>query len=184
MSARAVLLVLACLGWGCPVAAGPAQVILIRHAEKPEEGHDLSLKGRERAAALVPYFQETPEVLEFMKPVAIYAQKSTDGHPSRRPVQTVQPLAAALKLPVRQFGHSDFQDMVKEIRGAAEYEGKTVLICWEHHVITKIANEFGVKDPPDFPSAFDRTWIISFPAGGKPKLRDVPQKLMYGDRSD
>jgi len=44
--------------WACSLHADPAQVILIRHAEKPEQGHDLSLPGRQRAAALVPYFRE------------------------------------------------------------------------------------------------------------------------------
>ena len=33
-------------------AAQPAQVLVIRHGEKPESGEHLSLKGQERAAAL------------------------------------------------------------------------------------------------------------------------------------
>ena len=71
--------------------SAPTQVIIIRHAEKPPTGDDLNAKGRMRAAALVPYFLEAPEVLEFKTPVAIYAQKSTDSHKSRRPVDTVWP---------------------------------------------------------------------------------------------
>lgn len=36
--------------------AAPAQIIIIRHAEKPPEGNQLSIKGMERAAALIPFF--------------------------------------------------------------------------------------------------------------------------------
>jgi hypothetical protein len=160
---------------------GPAQVIIIRHAEKPDEGHDLSRKGRERAAALVPYFLETPEVLEHGTPVAIYAQKSTEKNRSKRPVRTVKGLAKALKQEVIERAHEDYPDMVKEILGKREYDGKMVLICWEHKAITDLAKEFGVKDPPKFPDAFDRTWVITFPKGGRPALRDLPQRLMFKD---
>lgn len=162
--------------------SGPAQVIIIRHAEKPPEGHELSLKGRQRAAALVPYFLETPDVLEYKTPAAIYAQKSGEGHRSKRPVQTVKDLAGALRLEVIQFAHDDHAKMVREITANKDYEGKMVLICWEHKAIPDLAREFGVTNPPSFPgSAFDRTWIITFRPGKGPRLRDRPQQLMYGD---
>jgi hypothetical protein len=162
-------------------ARGPAQVILIRHGEKPAEGHGLNQKGKERAAALVPYFLGRPEVLQYKTPVAIYAQKSTPEHRSTRPVDTVKALAKALKLDVIEYAHNDFKAMVKEISSKREYQGKMVLICWRHQAIHDIAREFGVKDAPKFPEAFDRTWIISFGKDGKPTLRDLPQKLMFGD---
>jgi hypothetical protein len=173
-----------------PACAGealgkPAQVIIIRHAEKPPEGDSLSLKGRERAAALVPYFLGTPEVLTYKTPAAIYAQKSTKGHRSLRPVETVQGLADALKLKIIQYPHDDYAQMVEEINAKPEYEGKMVLICWEHHGIPDIARAFRAKDAPDkFPDAFDRTWVITFPPDGKPTFRDLAQKLMYKDSSD
>ena len=177
----AVVLVLSSLGCSHAPAAGPAQVIIIRHAEKPEKGHDLSPKGRQRAAALVPYFLETPEVTEHKTPVAIYAQKRTEANPSRRPVETVKGLAAALKLDLIEVANEDYAAMVKEIQGKPEYAGKTVLICWSHSSIPDIAKAFGVKDPPHWhDSAFDRTWVITF-ADGKASLNDLPQRLMYGD---
>src|SRR5262249_9427793 len=123
----------------------------------------------------------TPEVMEYGTPVAIYAQKSTDTHRSKRPVETVKGLAKAVKLTVIEFAHDDYAKMVREITGKPEYEGKTVLICWEHHAIRDIAVELGVKNPPKFPGAFDRIWVITFPKKGKPTLRDLPQKLMFGD---
>jgi hypothetical protein len=164
-----------------PAFAGPAQVIIIRHGEKPPTGDGLSLKGKQRAAALVPYFLGTPEVLEYKTPTAIYAQKSTDEHRSTRPVDTVKWLARKLKLKVIEYDHDDFTKMVKEIMAKREYEGKMVLICWEHKAIKPVAEEFGVKDVKHFPDAFDRTWVISFPKDGAPTLRDLPQKLMFKD---
>ena len=71
----ALAVVVACL-FAAGAFAGPAQVIIIRHAEKPPVGDDLTPKGRQRAAALVPYFLETPEVLEYKLPAAIYALKA------------------------------------------------------------------------------------------------------------
>src|SRR5580692_10946714 len=91
----AFVVVVVLLGGQCAFSA-PAQVIILRHAEKPTTGDDLNAKGRQRAAALVPYFLETPEVLEYKTPVAIYAQKSTESHKSRRPVDTIKGLAKAL----------------------------------------------------------------------------------------
>jgi hypothetical protein len=97
-------------------------------------------------------------------------------------VETVKGLARVLKLRVIEYAHDDYKEMVREIAGKREYEGKMVLICWEHKAIPLVAQAFGVKDPPSFPGkAFDRTWIISFPRDGTATLRDLPQRLMYGD---
>jgi hypothetical protein len=178
-------IVLFLLSWSVqalPAVAGPAQVILIRHAEKPSEGHGLSQKGKERAAALVPFFLGRPEVLQYKTPVAIYAQKSTETHRSRRPVNTVKALAKKLELEVIEYAHEDFARLVKEITSNRKYDGKMVLICWEHKAIRDLAREFGVKHAPKFPDVFDRVWIISFAKEGKPPaLLDLPQKLMFGD---
>jgi hypothetical protein len=175
------------LAWPFCVAgaeAKPAQVIIIRHAEKPPVGHHLSPQGRRRAAALVPYFLETPEVTRFKTPVAVYAQKSTPEHLSHRPVETVKGLAMALGLELIQVPRGEYARMVAEINAKAEYEGKMVLICWEHHAMRGLARAFGVKDAPNYPdNAFDRTWVLTF-GDGKPTFQELRQKLMYGDSSD
>jgi hypothetical protein len=91
-----------------PLSAEPAKVMIIRHGEKPDEGHCLSLKGWQRAAALVPFFlgataDECDPLPGFGTPVAIYAQKPTQGNKSLRPMQTVQGLARALQLDMKPF---------------------------------------------------------------------------------
>lgn len=169
-----------------PLAAKPAQVILIRHGEKPPEGHELSQRGKERAAALVPFFQGNEHVLQFGTPIAIYAQPVADGHKSLRPVQTVKPLADALKLKViEKYPHANYAKMVDEIVAHKDYDGKMVLICWEHHVIPEMARAFGLKDQPKWHGdTFDRCWIITFPKDGAVKFRNLPQKLLYGDADE
>lgn len=160
----------------------PGQVIVIRHGEKPDRGDGLSLKGLERAAALAPFFAQSDGT--FGKPAAIFAQKPTQKRPSRRPVETVAPLAQALGLDVQKHHHSDFAAMAKQIVSNRKYDGKTVLICWEHHAIPEVAAALGVADPPPWrDQAFDRVWVITF-KDGKAKLKDVPQRLLFGDSPD
>jgi broad specificity phosphatase PhoE len=164
--------------------ADPAEVILIRHAEKPAVGNELSPRGRERAAALGPYFQTTPDVLDFKTPVAIYAQRPKSEASSVRAIQTVQPLADALRLKINEtYTRDEFEGMVEEIRQKPEYQGHTVLICWEHKVIPEIVRKFAVEGAPQTwrDETYDRTWIIKFKAGEKPTFIDFPQRLMFGD---
>jgi hypothetical protein len=170
-----------------PAHAQPAEVIIIRHAEKPVKGNELSLEGRERAEALAPYFLGTAELLEFKAPVAIYAPLPTHEHSSVRSAETVAPLAGALHLTINQtFRKDQIGDLVEEIDSDPRYSGKTVLICWEHKVIPDIAKAFGVEDSPKkwHGETFDRTWIIKFQSGAKPVFRDLPQKLMFGDSTN
>jgi hypothetical protein len=162
-------------------------VILIRHGEKPGHGNDdLSQQGWERAAALVPYFKGRPEVLDFKTPAAIYAQSPKKEGSSLRPLHTVQGLAQALNLDVVQkYTRDDFQPMVDEILANPKYKGRMVLICWEHHVIPKIARALGAKDPPGFEDdVYDRTWVLTFKDTGKVALKVLPQRLMFDDTKE
>jgi hypothetical protein len=184
---RLPLAVFAILATANVALAQPAQVIIIRHAEKPEDGNELNLRGRERAGALVAYFESAPEVTEFKTPTAIYAQLPKDETSSIRSAQTVQPLADALHLALhRTFTKTQHLQMVDEIMHKPEYAGHTVLICWEHKVIPDMAREFGVTDGPTkwSGSVYDRAWVITFHADAKPTLKVVPERLMYGDSSE
>jgi hypothetical protein len=167
-----------------PALAQPAEVIIIRHAEKPAVGNELTQQGRERAAALVTYFRETPEMLEFNVPVAIYVPLPKNQDSSIRSAQTVAPLASALHLTLNSTFHKDqVGEMAKEILSSDRYEGKMVLICWDHKMIPDIAKAIGVEDAPEkwHGESFDRTWVIKFQPGAKPIFRDLPQRLMFGD---
>lgn len=165
----------------------PAQIIIIRHAEKPNEGNSLDLKGRERAAALVPFFLGNKEVLKHGTPVAIYATRRTTEDDSARPIETVQGIADTLDLNLNiNYGHDEYPQMAKEILSTPLYDGKMVLICWEHHVIPKIAEQLKAKHVPEkWPDeVFDRLWILNYPPGEPaPTFLNLPQQLMFGDTS-
>lgn len=161
---------------GAVALAKPGQVIIIRHGEKPAEGDDLTVKGRERAAALAPFFQDGD-----YRPVAIYACSPSEEHHSRRCVETATPLAEAMKMTLKTFHHGDFAPMAKEILSCPEYDGKIVLICWSHKEIPAVAAALGVADPPKWRGeVFDRLWIIRF-SDGKATMHDAPQRLLYDD---
>lgn len=169
------------------IEATPAQVIIIRHAEKPLQGNILSTKGRERAAALAPFFIETKELLTYGLPIAIYAMQPSKEDPSEGPLQTVTPLADALKLSIKtNFERDNYRPMVDEIMNTPAYSGKMVLICWDHKLIPDIARAFRALQTPGRwpPEAFDRLWIINFASTGKVTFQNLPQRLMYGDSSN
>jgi hypothetical protein len=183
MRFRSVLLALGlCVLGAALLRAEPRQVILIRHGEKPEQGDGLSLKGLERAAALVPFLSQRDG--DRSVPCAIFAQGPTSKRTSQRPVETVAPLAQSLGIQVKTFHHSAVADMVKQVLSNRKYDGKTVLICWEHHGIPDIATAMGVQKVPEWPGqVYDRLWIVTF-QNGKPKLSNLPQKLLFQDSAE
>jgi hypothetical protein len=166
--------------------ANPAQVIIIRHAEKPPAGTSLTLKGRERAAALVPFFLGAPPVLQFGPPTAIYAARPTAQHPSLRSEQTVQSLADEMKLPLlTQYNPLQVEQLAEEILTHPDYEDKMVLICWSHTEIPRLAAHLGAKKSPKrWPDdSYDRLWILNFDPEGSVSFENLPQKLLFGDAS-
>ncbi len=168
-------------------AAGPAQVIIIRHAEKPAEGNDLSPRGEERAQALVGFFERNPAVTQFGPPAAIYAMTpKADGH-DVRPLETVEPLAQSLGLQVNtSVGKEDVEGLAQAVMKDPAGAGKMVLIAWEHHLIPAIAKAFGLTSAPEtWPDdVFDRAWIINFDGGKPVSFQNVPQHLLPGDSSN
>ena len=167
-------IVLLCVwSFATPLAYGrPDQVIIIRHGEKPEQGDDLTVKGRERAAALAPFFSDGDH-----RPGGNLCPVASDEHHSRRSVETVTPLARELKLSVKTCDQDDSAEMVKEILAKPEYDGKVVLICWSHKAIPGLATALGVADPPVWHGhVYDRLWIIGS-SDGKATLQDLPQRL-------
>ncbi|MDE2489842.1 MAG: histidine phosphatase family protein [Elusimicrobia bacterium] len=167
-----------------PLAAGPAQIVIIRHAEKPAQGSDLSPRGYQRAQALVGLFKTDPDLTRYGAPAAIYAQKPTQDGTQIRPLETVQPLAESLGLTVNtDFRKPDAEGLARTILSDPSLRGKMVLISWEHHMIPAIARALGLTDAPDaWPdAAFDRLWIIDFDGGRPVAFRNLPQRLLPGD---
>lgn len=167
--------------------ATPAQVMIIRHGEKPPTGEILSLKGQIRAAALAPYFSGTPELLLFGPPVVVYGERPDTKSPTLRPTETIIPTVKALKVSLNtRYTRNQFPQMVHEILTSPEFDGKNVLICWEHFMIPNIVHAFGVTPmPSQWPGdVYDRTFVIQFNKNGSVKsFHNFPQRLLFGDSS-
>ena len=152
-------------------------VFIIRHAEKPSEGSHLSDTGYERAQALVKLFGDC-----FCKPDALFAAPNKPK--SFRPVETLEPLAAALGLAINaEFKTTEVDRLAEHLRGAGAPAGRIVLISWRHEEIPSLARALGAHDAPkDWPEAvFDRVWRILFLTAGQVRFADLAQGLLPGD---
>ena len=160
---------------------GPAQIILIQHAEKPADPADphLSATGRDRAARLVKFLTTDSALMKFGPPVAIFATHTTKHDDGQRTQETVAPLAASLKLAVRTpFLGKEFGALAQMILADPSFAGKTVIVCWNHEVIPELTAALGVRpQPPKWKgSVFDRVYLISY-SHGTAVLTDLPEQL-------
>ena len=148
----------------------PAQIILIRHADKPADPEDphLSEAGVKRAERLVSFITNDPAMTRFGLPVAVFATRTTKHGNGQRTQETVAPLAMALKLPVQiPFFGKDYAALASLILADPAYAGRTVLICWNHDEIPQLAAALGVTPVPPKPkgSTFDEVYVISYHDG-------------------
>ena len=153
-------------------AADPREVIMVRNAEEPP-GTDvhLSAEGKARAKALAMWIPAT-----YGEPAALFASKPTTN--SRRAVETLEPLAAALKLKIQDtFANEDFAKMVATVLSDGAYTGKRVVIAWQRGNLPNIAKAFGATQPPAWPAGqYDHLWLLKF-NGNAVTVEDVVQKM-------
>jgi hypothetical protein len=165
--------------------ARPAEIIIIRHAEKPVDDFDMHLspQGEQRAQALVDFLTTTPLLVTNGLPVALFASRATPRGHGQRTWETVEPLSKRLKLPIRTpYPAADYEKLAKLILEDPKFDGKTVLICWVHEFLPELAEALGVKKHPWRwkSNTYDRVWVITF-HGRKTILSDLPQHLLPGD---
>jgi hypothetical protein len=155
MRARRLLaLVLAAMAGGWPALAGAKHrhadmpvdgladttVLIIRHAEKPDDGAGLAPAGEARARAYVDYFKHLSLDGRSATPDTLMA--TADSKHSLRPGLTIRPLSQALGLPVDQrFGDEQTGALVDALR--AGNRGRVLLICWHHGEIPALIEGFG-----------------------------------------
>jgi len=168
-----IVIPLAVLAVGAP-APPPAQIILIRHADEPDDPTNphLSPAGVRRAEDLVSFITNDSAMTRFGLPVAVFATRTTKHGNGQRTQETVAPLAGRLELPVQTpFLSEDFAALAKRILRNPAYAGKTVLICWNHEEIPQLVAALGVRPkPPKWKnSVYDRVYIITY-QGGKAAL--------------
>jgi hypothetical protein len=148
----------------------PAQIILIRHAEKPVDQEDphLSPAGVRRATRLVSFITTDPIMTRFGAPAAVFATRTTKRGNGQRTQETVAPLARALNLQVRTpFVGKDYAKLAKRILANPAFGGKSLLICWNREEIPQLAAALGVTPAPSAwnEAVFDRVYVITYRAG-------------------
>jgi hypothetical protein len=169
------------------VFAIPYQVVIIRHGEKPASGNHLDAEGIRRAKGLPEFFSNSIEVNGYgeAKIAGLYAMAPQNKKGTFRPIETVTPTSIQLNLPINEeFQKDDLDKLVKQVMKNPEYDGKTVVICWEHTFIPKLAKAFGMKSPPDWNGndIFDRAWILKFNSHGKIQyFHDIPERVLPTD---
>lgn len=168
------------------------QVIVIRHAEKPtarpkrhgvrEDGtsdkESLTVRGWQHAGSLAAVFAAAGSASaepELARPGHIFAagigkkkvktadgRTATVGSHSRRPLETVTPMAARLGLaPVTAHSRGEEAALVKD---ALSRPG-TVLVCWQHEDIPTIGNLImgdTTSVPQHWPEdRYDLVWVFT-----------------------
>jgi hypothetical protein len=172
------------------------RLMIIRHAEKPApednvhgvdaagrpDAAGLSVRGWQRTGALVSLFAPLGRSISdprLIRPGAIYAATS---HPrSQRPLLTVQPLAAALQLKVRDEFQSG-RDEEKLIDEATRGTG-SALICWRYDEIQRLGQAIGcaeVKNCGWDKDCYDAIWIF-IRDGNSWRWVVAKQSLLPGD---
>jgi broad specificity phosphatase PhoE len=128
---------------GTSAALKNAVILVIRHAEKPDDGFGLSAAGEARAGAYVNYFENFKIDGQPLKLDCLFA--AADSKESHRPRLTIEPTAKALGLPIdSRFKDKDFQKLADEIR--AKPHGNAILIAWHQGKIPELLRALGA-DP-------------------------------------
>ena len=137
------------------------QVVLIRHAEKPPKGYNLTCQGLNRSLQLVPVLYS-----RFGVPAAIYVPALGQGDTTKhaRMFQTIVPFAAKYNL---KISTSYREDDSTELAGAIRQQKGVVFVVWEHSRLAAIAHSLGVKDNllHWHDDDYDSMWIVRFVKG-------------------
>jgi hypothetical protein len=168
--------------------------MIIRHAEKPDkqigdfgvtagglrDNDGLTPKGWQRAGALVRFFKPVDATalrVGLAVPGAIFAAQVTKDNPSKRPLDTVRPLATDLGIEVC----TDIAlHQEKELVATAMDAAAAVLICWHHERIPHLVAEFGIEISDWSDTVYDRVLILDR-AKDAWQLSVLEQKLLPGD---
>ena len=162
-------------------------VLIIRHAEKPDSGQGLSPAGQARADAYVRYFRELSIGSRSLAPDCLIA--CADSAQSWRPRLTLEPLGEALNLPINlRFAAGQIQELVRVLR--TKRQGSCILICWKHGSIPELLSTLGANPSELLPEGTwpdDKfTWLIDLRYDQDGRLvpgetKRIPAACMPGD---
>ncbi|UVK46284.1 histidine phosphatase family protein [Mesorhizobium sp. AR07] len=173
-------------------------VMIIRHAEKPIQGGpdlgvteqgesdpaSLTVRGWQRAGGLCRFFYEPP--LPLGRPASIVAsgtiKRDDSGTRSKRPSQTITPLARRLGLEP-DVTHSKGQEQLAA--DAIRTAQSPVLVSWQHESIPALAAALvggtGIA-PQSWPDDdFDSIWVLEADQANVWSFSRERQALLDGD---
>jgi hypothetical protein len=176
------------------------KIMLLRHAEKPSRDsgpfgvtykgerskESLQIRGWQRAGALTNLLDPANSRSQhdaLAKPQFLYASKPLRRRGSRRPLETITPLAEKLALKINtEYARSEIESMIDEV---FKCKG-VVLICWQREYIPDIASYILGDDetaPANWPEdRFDMIWVFDLDRSStKYRFKQVPQKLLKDD---
>lgn len=177
------------------------KIMIVRHAEKPATDftpygltingkrtkESLTARGWQRAGALANLLAPTNGHFQhhlLAQPQFIYASRFIKRRGSRRPIETITPLAEKLAIKI----NSDFPRFAvdKLVEDVFRRQG-VVLICWQREYMPKIAAAIMGSEgivPAAWPEArFDMVWIFDRSrSSARYRFHQVPQRLLMGDQ--
>jgi len=137
------------------------RLIFIRHAERPDDGDNLTCQGLNRSLQLPAMIFK-----KFGKPDNVYVPAVGSGEVTKRArmLETVTPLVVKYGLTINSaYDEKDF----KELSRALIRETGTILIVWDHKNIAPILEEIGINGESLHWSGddYDSMWIVTFRKG-------------------
>jgi hypothetical protein len=146
---------------------GPANIIVIRHGEEPNDAQNphLSPDGAARAQRFVEFMTHDPAMIRLGAPAAIFATETTNDGNGQRTQETVAPLAKVLHMSVQTPYHAkDYDKLARRVLSDPALAGKTVVICWNHEWLPQLATALGVSpEPPKWKSrVYDQVYLITY----------------------
>jgi phosphohistidine phosphatase SixA len=151
----------------------PRQILVMRHAEKPDDPRDpdLSDRGKIRAAKLADYVPTNLGVPNFLLASALSKH-------SARPIETITPLSEKIGVTIDStIADQDYPVLAEEILNDAKYEGSLVMVCWHHGNIPGLALALGAagKDIPNpwNPSIFNLILNLRYDRGTTPVVTQI-----------
>lgn len=182
----------------------PTRIMIIRHAEKPYDdgkednkgvrmdgsssGESLAVRGWQRAGALCLLFgsAEIAESRGLSVPQVLFAsdpdKSDRGGSTSRRPKQTLIPLAQRLDFKIRtDWVKGQEAKLCREVLKQAG----VVLISWQHENIPKIAARIPggkIRQTRSWDDQrFDLIWVFDLLPDGNYCFKEIHQALLSGD---
>jgi len=164
--------------------ATPGKVIIVRHADKlkqPKPGPSLSSQGIVRSIKFAMTYERGFPEPDFM--FATTPEKKSGKDASIRELQTLAPLNniysarhpnAGVKI-FHPYSGDEYNLLAKDLLSKKEYDGKTILICWEHHVIPNLAQELGTTEQFKWEGDdFDTILVLDYKNGKLDKFEKHP----------